>query len=94
MRIFWKAGIFMYNKKEFEELAADTKKKMLSFGASSRTSVEHFDRCVMLLGEYLSDLDLPFSLENGKLWLDSIEHSSSKVHDSRSEEHTSELQSH
>lgn len=72
----------MYNKKEFEELAADTKKKMLSFGASSRTSVERFDRCVMLFGEYLSDLDLPFSLENGKLWLNSIEHSSSKVHDS------------
>lgn len=72
----------MYNKNEFEKLTSNTRKKMIDFGAVSRTSLMRYDKCIDLLKEFLFRLDQEFSLECGQEWLDSIEHRCSKIHDS------------
>ncbi len=63
-------------------LAADTRKKMVSLGAASKTSTDRFDKCIQLLAAYLKSKRQDFSLEAGLEWLDTIGHSSSKAHDS------------
>lgn len=66
----------------FYTLAADTKEKMVSLGAASKTSTDRFDKCIQLLAAYLEKRKLDFSLGTGLEWLDTIEHSPSKIHDS------------
>ena len=72
----------MKNENGFYILAADTKEKMISLGAASKTSTDRFDKCTQLLAAYLENRRLDFSLETGLEWLDTIEHSPSKIHDS------------
>ena len=70
-------------KKEmnFLELATNTKEKMISFGASSTTSIKRFDMAVKLLYQYLRENEQIFSLSVGYDWLETIPHSPSKIHD-------------
>ncbi len=71
----------MKHDNDFLTLAADTKEKMISFGAVSKMSSYHFDKCIRLLGRYLKSKGQVFSLELGLEWLNTIKHSPSKVHD-------------
>lgn len=72
----------MKHENDFLNLAADTREKMVSLGAASRTSTDRFDKCIQLLAAYLEGKGQEFSLEAGLEWLGTIEHSPSKVHDS------------
>ncbi|MCM1224407.1 MAG: tyrosine-type recombinase/integrase [Lachnospiraceae bacterium] len=72
----------MKHENGFLILAADTRKKMVSLGAASKTSTDRFDKCIQLLASYLKSKMQDFSLEAGLKWLDTIEHSPSKTHDS------------
>lgn len=72
----------MKHENDFLILAADTKEKMVSLGAASKTSTDRFDKCIQLLAAYLERNKLDFSLEAGLEWLSTMEHSPSKVHDS------------
>ena len=72
----------MKHENDFLILAADTKEKMISLGAASKTSTDRFDKCIQLLAAYLERKKLDFSLEAGLEWLSTMEHSPSKVHDS------------
>lgn len=72
----------MKHENDFLILAADTKEKMISLGAASKTSTDRFDKCIQLLAAYLERNKLDFSLEAGLEWLSTMEHSPSKVHDS------------
>lgn len=72
----------MKHENDFNNLAADTREKMVSLGAASKTSTDRFDKCIQLLAAYLKSNMLDFSLETGLEWLDTIEHSPSKIHDS------------
>lgn len=72
----------MKHKNDFLTLVADTRKKMVFLGAASKTSTNRFDKCIQLLTAYLEKRKLDFSLTAGLEWLDTIEHSPSKVHDS------------
>ena len=57
---------------DFEQLSIDTLAKIEGFGIKSETVIREFKQSCKMLGEYLSEQNLEFSLENAQSWLSEI----------------------